>query len=299
MNNNKKNICSLCLFALAVGILGSSALLMALQTAATTTTLIQIAEAQTRETNHLRMVWLTTRSPTAQRDLANKVLGGGGIDSILFHYGVGQDPTQAQIDAMKQVTVISDKRKGFEFFSLAEMAEHAKTAYNAGFRLLSYNIECCNTPQAELNDIVGSTQKARSIARSNGLNLVMVPSNGISSGQYADDIADLTIRYHLQAQAKQNADTTCTTLDKWVDGRTAMIERVNANMEGRITFQLSLVADRAAPGKTPFQTVKDCIDKVEGGSGSDVDGLSIWWTGASWDDGTYRKLLEYYESKYS
>jgi hypothetical protein len=262
-----------------------------------TSTIIPItAEATTNtEPNFTRMIWTTTRSVTAQRDLANTVLGGGGQDTVVFHYGSGQDPTRAQIDALKQVTRVTDGRKGMEFFSLAEIREHAPTVKASGFGFISYDLEAGASPTAEVSDPLQSIRSAKIIANEHGIGLQVAPSNAISSGQYADDIAYRSGRYHLQSQPKQDDDTTCQIMKNWIDGRVGLFEGVKSSLEGRITFQVTLTSN-PAPGKTVYETAKDCIDKVIPG---DVDGVSIWWGGAQFDDGTYKQLLKYIEDRYS
>ncbi|HJU35756.1 MAG TPA: hypothetical protein VJ695_11610 [Nitrososphaera sp.] len=262
-----------------------------------TSTIIPLtAEATTNtEPNFTRMIWTTTRSVTAQRDLANTVLGGGGQDTVVFHYGSGQDPTRAQIDALKQVTRVTDGRKGMEFFSLAEIREHAPTVKASGFGFISYDLEAGASPTAEVSDPLQSIRSAKIIANEHGIGLQVAPSNAISSGQYADDIAYRSGRYHLQSQPKQDDDTTCQIMKNWIDGRVSLFEGVKSGLEGRITFQVTLTSN-PAPGKTVYETAKDCIDKVIPG---DVDGVSIWWGGAQFDDGTYKQLLKYIEDRYS
>jgi hypothetical protein len=86
-------------------------------------------------------------------------------------------------------------------------------------------------------------------------------------------------------------------MDRWVANRVNVFETATAGrLEGEITFQVSLYPDKAADGKTAFRTAKDCIDRI---AKRDVDGLVIWWTGTSWDNGAYQKLVRYYENTYS
>jgi hypothetical protein len=249
----------------------------------------------TGEPSYTRMIWTTTRSVTAQRDLANAVLGGGGQDTVLFHYGRGQDPTKEQINALKGVTKVTDSKKGMEFFSLAEIREHAPTVKANGFGFISYDLEANVSPDSEVDNALQSVKQARTIASENGIGLQVAPSNAISSGQYADDIAIRAGRYHLQSQPKQDDNTTCQVMKDWVDSRVRLFEDAKSDLEGKITFQVTLTS-KPAPGKTIYQTAKDCIDKVIPG---DVDGVSIWWGGAQFDNGTYKELLKYVEDKYS
>jgi hypothetical protein len=229
------------------------------------------------------------------RDFAKSVLDP--YDYIIFHYGSGQDPKKYQINAMKGVTNIPWAKKGFEFFSLAELREHAPKVKANGFGVISYDLERGMSPSSEVNDPSGSILKAKRIAQNNGIYLHIAPSNAISSGPYADDIAKVTVRYHLQSQIRQDDDTTCAKMDNWVANRVSVLETsTSGRLESKITFQVSLNPKLAAEAKTVFQTAKACIDRIANG---DVDGLAIWWTGASWDNGTYQQLVRYYESTYS
>ena len=229
------------------------------------------------------------------RDFAKSVLDRS--DWIMFHYGRGQDPQNYQIHAMKGVTNIPSVKKGFEFFSLAELRQHAPKVKANGFGFISYDLERGTSPDSEVNDPLGSIRKARLIAANNGIYLHIAPSYAISRGDYADNIAKLTVRYHLQSQVLQNDDTTCAKMHRWVVNRVDVLETATADrLEGKITFQVTFNLDLRAPGKTAFQTAKDCIDRI---ANWDVDGLAIWWTGASWDNGTYQRLVRYYESTYS
>jgi hypothetical protein len=260
----------------------------------------QQAAASHTEGNHFKMLWTTTRcsnvnSCNEMRDFARSALDRA--DYIIFHYGSGQDPQKYQIAAMKGVTNIPNVRKGFEFFSLAELSEHAPKVKANGFGFISYDLEKGMSPISQVNDPLGSIQKARSIAANNGISLHIAPSNFISSGSYADNIAKLTVRYHLQSQVLQDDDTTCAKMHRWVVNRVSVLETATAGrLEGKITFQVTLNPDLRAEGKTAFETAKDCIDRIANG---DVDGLAIWWTGVSWDNGTYQRLVRYYESNYS
>jgi hypothetical protein len=101
--------------------------------------------------------------------------------------------------------------------------------------------------------------------------------------------------YHLQSQPRQDDDTTCTAMKNWVTGRVSLLERANSNLAGKITYQVTL-SGNAASGKTTFETAQDCITAV---SPTSVDGNSIWWNGASMDNGQYEELLTYHESTYS
>ena len=264
------------------------------------TTVLLAQQALAYQANHFRMIWTTTRcynlnSCIEMRNFAKSVLDRS--DWIMFHYGRGQDPQNYQIHAMKGVTNIPSVKKGFEFFSLAELRQHAPKVKANGFGFISYDLERGTSPDSEVNNPLGSIRKARSIAANNGVYLHIAPSYAISKGEYADNIAKLTVRYHLQSQVLQNDDTTCAKMHRWVVNRVDVLETATADrLEGKITFQVTLSLDMRAPGKTAFQTAKDCIDRI---ANWDVDGLAIWWTGASWDNGTYQRLVRYYESTYS
>jgi hypothetical protein len=265
---------------------------------------IKAAKAQSWELNHSRMVWLTTRSAIAQKDLANSVLQNhhqqqgtiDGKDIIIFHLGKGVVPTQAMVDALKEVTKVTNVRKGFEFFSVTELDQHAGFIRDKGLGLISYDLENGASPSAEVNDPLGSFQQARAIANREGLDLMAAPSNAISSGQYAGDIAQVVNSYHLQSQPKQNDDSTCNTMKNWVEDRVSVLESANSNLKGRITFQVTLTGKIAPGDSDAFTTAKRCIDAILPG---DVDGVTIFWNGAMWDNGKYEELLRYVEDTYS
>jgi hypothetical protein len=261
------------------------------------------AEAQSSELNHSRMVWLTTRSATAQKDLANSALQNtqqqgtiNGKDIIIFHLGKGVAPTQAMVDTLKAVTKVTDVRKGFEFFSLTELDQHAGFIRDNGLGIISYDLENGASPSAEVNDPLGFFQQAKAIANREGLGLMAAPSNAISSGRYAGDIAQLVDSYHLQSQPLQNDDSTCSTMKNWVEDRVSVLESANPNLEGRITFQVTLTRNIAPGDPDAFTTAKRCIDAILPG---DVDGVTIFWNGATWDNGKYEELLKYVEGTYS
>lgn len=239
-----------------------------------------------------RMIWTTTRSTGAQRDLAKSLLDSG--DVIIMHYGEGKDPTQSQIDALKAVTAVPDNRKGFEFFSLAEIQEHAQTVADAGFRIIAYDLEGVS-PLEDRANVVASFTAAKQAADAAGLELMAVPSNAIDRGQYADDIAKLVDWYHLQSQPYQDDDTSCTKMKNWVVNRVSFLENANPALANKITYQVTL-SQGAISGKTIYQTARDCIQAT---SPTSVDGNSIWWNAASFDNGDYRRLLTYHETRYS
>jgi hypothetical protein len=255
----------------------------------------QMAQATTTEPDRTRMVWTTTRSLTAQRDLANSVLSLPN-DYIVLHLGQGQDITQAMIDALKGVTAISDNRKGFEFFSLAEMEEWAPTIYANGFRLVYYDLESGPSPAEEVADPVAAFTEARQIVLlDNNLNLGASPSRAITN-DHAAQIATKVTFYHMQIQALQTADSTCETLKDEVEDNVAAIEAASSTKEGKISYQLSYARPPASGDPDSDTTIKRCMDLVSPG---DVDMLSLWWNAASWDSGQYQNRLAYYESTYS
>ena len=147
----------------------------------------------------------------------------------------------------------------------------------------------------EVSNPVAAFKAAKAAADKAGIDLMAVPSNAISNGQYADDIARLVDRYHLQSQPKQDDDTSRNTMRNWVTGRLSVLENANPDLRGDITYQVTL-SGNAANGKTVYQTAKYCIDRT---SPTGIDGNSIWWNGASFDNGDYRRLLEYHERTYS
>jgi hypothetical protein len=265
-----------------------------------TALLAQQAAASHAERNHLKMYWRTLRcndvnSCNEMRDFAKEVLDR--YDYIIFHYGSGKDPKKYEINAMKGVTNVPSTRKGFEFFSLAELREHAPTVRANGFGLISYDLEKAYSPSSEVNDPWGSIVKARRIADDYGISLHIAPSYAISRGEYVDNIAKQTMQYHLQSQILQDDDTNCAKMHNWIADRVDMLEtETGSRLEGKITFQVTFNPDLAAEGETAYRTAKDCIDRVAIG---DVDGLVIWWTGPSWDNGRYQYLVRYYETTYS
>lgn len=240
-----------------------------------------------------RMIFTTTRSSAVQRDFANQVLDSGDI--VVYHYGAGRDPTGTELANLKAVSRVPQSEKGLEFFSLAEIKEHAQTVANNGLGFIAYDLEGGASPSAEVSNPVAAFKAAKAAADKAGIDLMAVPSNAISNGQYADDIARLVDRYHLQSQPKQDDDTSCNTMRNWVTGRLSVLENANPDLRGDITYQVTL-SGNAANGKTVYQTAKYCIDRT---SPTGIDGNSIWWNGASFDNGDYRRLLEYHERTYS
>jgi hypothetical protein len=69
-------------------------------------------------------------------------------------------------------------------------------------------------------------------------------------------------------------------------------------LAGEITAQVTITGN-AATGKTAYETAQDCIDNgIVSGDGH-ADGLTIFWNTATFDDGSYEDLLQYYETNYS
>lgn len=285
-------------------------------TTTTTAPLLQTASAQSSDPNQLRIVWHTARcsnqaSCEELADVTNAIVGdadSGHKDTLIFHYGVGQTPQQYQIDAMKSVTGISDARKGFEFFSRPEIQAQMTTAKNAGFRIMSYDLEGRvgegPSPDAALQDPVGTFNAAKNmlinfnqangLGSTNSLQLQATPSHSISE-DFAAQIAPKVIWYHLQSQPIQGDDTTCAIMEDWVNDRVTEIEGANSALEDEISFQVTLTT-HAASGKTAFETAQDCIDVV---IPNDVDGVSVWWGGTQYDNGQMEQIYTDTETTYS
>jgi hypothetical protein len=84
----------------------------------------------------------------------------------------------------------------------------------------------------------------------------------------------------------------------WINSRIASIERAKPSLAGEITAQVTMT-NYPAPGKTVYQTVEDCFDRPLTEDGGNADGMSIWFGRQQLDDGTYSRLLTYYENNYS
>jgi hypothetical protein len=239
-----------------------------------------------------RMTWRTVIDEDELKAMANSVLDSG--DLIIFN--LGRDPTAAELQALDDVRTVPDSRKGLQFFSLAEIRQHASKIKAQGLGIISYDLEASYSPDREVNNPTAAFREARSIANQYGLMLAATPSRVILSGSHGDDIAKLVHRVHLQAQALQDNDSTCTTLRNWVAERVAFLERHNPNLQGRITYQVSLT-DHAAPGKTIFQTAIDCIRRTSSSTG--VDGGGSWWGTTEYNNGHYERLIRYHERNFS
>jgi hypothetical protein len=246
-----------------------------------------------------RMIWQNTRNMAQQRALADSLLDSN--DMIIYHLPAGGTVTQTMLDTLRAVGPVPSSRTGFEFFSLSDIERNMpiikadSRAHNNVKYIISYDLEDGASPDSESSDPVQSFEDAYQIVtRDNGFRLQAAPSWPISN-QYAEEIADIVYSYHLQSQRDQADDTTCNSMLGWVNARVAEIESTSRQKEGKITYQVTLTRN-AADGKTIYETAQDCIDTV---SPSDIDGLSIWWGGASWDSRDYHNLLEYHEDRYS
>ena len=111
-------------------------------------------------------------------------------------------------------------------------------------------------------------------------------------------IAPYVDRFHMQSQAHQDNDSTCTYMRNWINARIASIEGAKPSLANEITAQVTLT-DHAAKGKTIYQTIEDCMDKPLTEGNGKADGLSIWFGNPQFKDGTYGQLLKYFEGKYS
>jgi hypothetical protein len=241
----------------------------------------------------LRFIWRTTESQTEQRNFANKYLDSR--DLIVVHYPQGGDPTSEQINALKGVTTVPNSRKALEFFSLAEIKEHAPTVKKAGFGFIAYDLEPIS-PGADVADPVKAVKTAKQYATAAGVKLMVVPSQkivreyGVQFAPYVDWLA-------MQSQIHQDNDSTCTYMKNWINDRITAIERANSNLAGKITAQVTLT-QYSAPGKTVYQTAQGCLDAVSGGK-SKVDGMAFWWNPNEWNNDQVASLTSYYERKYS
>lgn len=260
-----------------------------------------IANAQSTNDDS-RVVWLTTRSSSAQETFSNNNLDSG--DLIVYHFGLNRAPTAQELTDLNDVTSVPDNRKGLEFFSLAEIQNYADDVASQGFGFISYDLENGNSPSTEVSNPVTSIQTAKQYADAAGINLMVAPSNAISTNN-ADDIAailDNGDRYHLQSQPRQDDDADCTDMIEWINARITEIEGANSDLAGEITAQVTLTGN-AASGKTAYETAEDCIDAAITTQGTVInghaDGVTIFWGGASWDDGSYEDLVQYFETNYS
>lgn len=257
-----------------------------------------------------RAVWLTTRTSAVQETWSNSALDSG--DLIVYHFGnnplAGPNTGNNQLQDLADVTSVPDHRKGLEFFSLELMEEWADEAAALDFGFLSYDLENGESPSAEVADPLGSIEAAKAITDAAGLELMVAPSNAISTN-HADDIALILEdgdRYHLQSQPRQDDDTDCTDMIEWINARITEIEGANPALTGEITAQTTITGNPAS-GKTPEQTSKDCIDAAITTQGTVInghaDGVTIFWGGSDvnsgFTSGDYIDAVAYYETNYS
>jgi PKD repeat protein len=246
-------------------------------------------------TDFTRQIWTTTRSTAAQRDLSNQILDSG--DMIVFHYPIGRDPTSTHISHLKGVSTVPDSNKGFEFFSLAEIQEHAQTVADNGFGFIAYNLEHGQGVDDEANNPVEAFTDAKAAADAAGIELHAVPERGISIGSSADEIAPLVDALHYQVQSLQDRDTACITARDSVRTTKNVWEGANSELNDNISYQLSF-SRPAAAGKTVLQTINDCTTRISG-TVTTIDGMSPWWTGPSFDSGDCRRALVHHENGFS
>jgi hypothetical protein len=241
-----------------------------------------------------RAIFLTYIDGAAQRNLYNQELDSR--DLMVMHLGLNQAPLTSALDNLDAITSVPDTRKGLEFFSLPEIKKYAPLVAQRGWGFISYDLEGVS-PDSEEADPVKAVKQAKVYAAAAGIRLMVAPSQKIVSS-YGARIAPYVDRFHMQSQAHQDDDSTCTNMRNWINTRIRSIETAKPSLAGEITAQLTLT-NNAAPGKTIYQTVKDCIDKpLTEGSGK-ADGLSFWFGTAQFNDGTYKQLLHYYENRYS
>jgi hypothetical protein len=256
--------------------------------------LMLIATPALAYADNTRMLWRTVVGFGSLKFYANAHLDS--TDLIVVHLGEHENTvTQAQNDTLKQVTTVPNSRKGFQFFSLDSLSQNAPIIKAAGLGFISYDLERTYSPDAEADDPVGSFIAAKQIATSNGLKLMGAPS-GLISNTYADDLAPYVWWYHLQSQARQDNDSTCTEMNTFVKNKVIQIEGANPTLEGEISYETTL-ADHIAPGDPDsYTSAKRCIDKVSPG---DVDAWSNWFNVEDWNSGQYQDLLTYHENTYS
>ena len=241
-----------------------------------------------------RAIFLPYIDEAAQRNLYNQELDSS--DLIVMHLGRNQAPPTSHLNALDAITSVPDSRKGLEFFSLQEIKKYAPLVAQRGWGFISYDLEGIS-PDAEKADPVAAVRTAKQYADSAGIDLMVAPSQSIVSS-HAGKIAPYVDRFHMQSQGHQDNDSTCTSMRDWINNRIASIESAKSSLAGEITAQLTLTR-LEAPGKTIYQTVKDCIDRPLTEGGGRADGLSIWLGNPDFKDGTYKRLLEHFESRYS
>lgn len=241
-----------------------------------------------------RAILLTYIDGAAQRSLYNQELDSR--DLIVMHLGLNQAPSTSALDNLDAITSVPYTRKGLEFFSLPEINKYAPLVAQRGWGFISYDLEGIS-PDSEEADPVKAVKQAKAYAGAAGIQLMVAPSQKIVSS-YGARIAPYVDRFHIQSQAHQDDDSTCTNMRNWINTRIASIETAKPSLAGEITAQLTLT-NNAAPGKTIYQTAKDCIYKPLTEGNGKADGLSIWLGSTQFNDGTYKQLLHYYENGYS
>jgi len=243
---------------------------------------------------NFRAMFLTYIDGDAQRNLYNQELDSR--DLIVMHLGQNQAPPTSDLNDLDGITSVPDTRKGLEFFTLAEIKKYAPLVAQRGWGFISYDLEGIS-PDAEEADPVAAAKRAKQYADSAGIQLMVAPSQKIVSS-HAAKIAPYVDRFHMQSQAHQDNDSTCTNMRDWINSRMASIESAKSSLSGEITAQITLT-NNDAPGKTIYQTVEDCMDRPLTEGGGRADGLSIWLGNPQFKDGTYKQLLEHFESGYS
>ena len=241
-----------------------------------------------------RAIFLTYIDHNAQKNLYNSKLDSG--DLIVMHLGLNEAPSSTDLNAMDQITSVPNSRKGLEFFSLAEIKKYAPLVAQRGWGFISYDLEGIS-PNAEEADPVKAVRTAKQYATNAGIKLMVAPSQKIVSSHGAQ-FAQYVDRFHMQSQAHQDNDSSCTFMRDWINSRIASIERAKPSLAGEITAQVTMT-NHPAPGKTIYQTVEDCFDRPLTEGGGNADGMSIWFGSQQFNDGTYSRLLTYYENNYS
>jgi hypothetical protein len=241
-----------------------------------------------------RAIFLPYIDGDAQRSLYNQELDSS--DLIVMHLGLNQAPPTSALNDLDTITSVPDTRKGLEFFSLPEIKKYAPLVAQRGWGFISYDIEGVSPDSEEANP-VAAVKTAKQYADSAGIQLMVAPSNSIVSS-HAAKIAPYVDRFHMQSQARQDDDSTCTNMRDWINSRITSIESAKSSLSGEITAQVTLTRNNA-PGKTIYQTVEDCMDRPLTEGGGKADGLSIWLGNPHFKDGTYKKLVEHFESGYS
>jgi len=267
-------------------ILGAETSSMPLHNTEATTTIAR--------TGHFRAIFLPYIEGDAQRSLYNQELDSR--DLIVMHLGQNQAPPTSALEDLDAITSVPDGRKGLEFFSLPEIKKYASLVAQRGWGFISYDLEGISLDSEEA-DPVKAVKQAKAYAAAAGIQLMVAPSQKIVTS-YAAQIAPYVYRFHMQSQVHQDNDSTCTYMRDWINTHIARIEKAKPSLAGEITAQLTLT-DKAAPGKTIYQTAKNCIDRPLTEGGGKADGLSIWFGTSQFKDGTYKQLLKYFEYKYS